>query len=399
MKFVISNIGSRGDIQPYIALAKQLKTSGHEVAIATHPYTKALIEAFGVRHVSIGKDISVENEVKKVLIKSNTPTKGLFHVVRFIIESLKHCHNDLMTAIKDADTVIVGHNLAGMIEAELLNKPYIRVAIDVSSVPTRKPSFLSKYYFQGLLTSFFASVFLKPFNKYRKSLKLPAAHKSTYIPKLTLLPISKEIQLPNELWLPNTEISGYWFLDTPIDFKSNPKLLKFIQNGSKPIFISLGSMYADLNQIKKTLDIFVSSTTQANERAVILMPIEIKEKLPDSIFLIKSIPYSWLLEKVSLVVHHCGFGTTAEVMKAGLPSIPIPHIFDQFKNANKLYKLGLAYKPLDINKLNATHLARAISAVKDDDQMRAKTEKIGQILQNEKGTEKAVELICKHLNY
>jgi hypothetical protein len=133
-----------------------------------------------------------------------------------------------MGVINDADAVIVGHNLAGQAEAELLNKPYIRVAADESGVPTIKPAFLSKQYFQGILAAFWASAFLKPYNQYRKSLQLPAINKSSSAPKLTLLPITRELQSRNKLWMPNTEITGYWFLDPPKEFEPDIKLVEFI---------------------------------------------------------------------------------------------------------------------------------------------------------------------------
>jgi sterol 3beta-glucosyltransferase len=156
-------------------------------------------------------------------------------------------------------------------------------------------------------------------------------------------------------------------------------------------------MYSDLNQMKRMLDIFISATLQTNERAIILMPSDIKESLPDKVYLVKNIPYSWLLDKVSVVIHHCGFGTTAEVLRTGLPSIPIPHIFDQFKTANKLYKLGLSCKPLNIHKLNVDSLSLAISTIKNNKQITESTNNIGLTIRRERGVEKAVELICKHL--
>lgn len=198
--------------------------------------------------------------------------------------------------------------------------------------------------------------------------------------------------------MPNTEITGYWFLGTPQEFEPDAKLVEFISNGPEPVFFSLGSMYTDLKQMKRLLDIFISATMQCKERAIILMPIDMENKLPDNIYQVKDIPYSWLLDKVSVVVHHCGFETTAEVLKAGLPSIPIPHIFDQFKTANKLYKSELACKPLNIHKLGVRTLSQTLSEIKNNKQIAEHTRNIGLSIRKERGLEKAVKLICKHLD-
>jgi sterol 3beta-glucosyltransferase len=130
------------------------------------------------------------------------------------------------------------------------------------------------------------------------------------------------------------------------------------------------------------------------------MPDLEKEKIviPGNIFLANQIPYSWLLEQVTLVVHHFGFGTTAEVLKAGLPSIPIPHIFDQKIRASAIYKMGYAYKPLQINKINGNILSDAIIQVKNNQLLKRKCIEAGRIISNEKGTRKAVELINKFIN-
>ncbi len=87
-----------------------------------------------------------------------------------------------------------------------------------------------------------------------------------------------------------------------------------------------------------------------------------------------------------------------QLLKAGLPSIPIPHIFDQFKTANKLYKSELACKPLNIHKLSAEFLSQKLSEVKNNKQIAERTKNIGLNIRKERGLEKAVEFFCKNLD-
>jgi UDP:flavonoid glycosyltransferase YjiC (YdhE family) len=138
---------------------------------------------------------------------------------------------------------------------------------------------------------------------------------------------------------------------------------------------------------------------KSKSRAILIMPDLEKKKtyIPENIFLAKQIPYNWLLNQIGLVVHHFGFGTTAEVLKAGLPSIPIPHIFDQKIRASAIHKLGYAYKPLNINKINGNILSDAIIQVNNNQELKRKCIDSGRIISNEKGTEKAVELINEHI--
>jgi UDP:flavonoid glycosyltransferase YjiC (YdhE family) len=125
---------------------------------------------------------------------------------------------------------------------------------------------------------------------------------------------------------------------------------------------------------------------------------EHKITLPENIFLAKQIPYSWLLNNVAFVVHHFGFGTTAEVLKAGLPSIPIPHIFDQKIRALKISKLGYAYKPLDVNKIDGDAFSKAIIEVKKNKEMIKKCLEARKLIINENGTEKTADLINDYIN-
>ena len=96
-------------------------------------------------------------------------------------------------------------------------------------------------------------------------------------------------------------------------------------------------------------------------------------------------------------MHHFGFGTTAEVLKAGLPSIPIPHIFDQKIRASSIHKLGYAYKPLDINKINSNSLSDAITQASNDNAMKTKCLEAAKEISDNNGIKKIVELINKYI--
>ena len=142
--------------------------------------------------------------------------------------------------------------------------------------------------------------------------------------------------------------------------------MSFISKGEKPILVTFGSMFHKPQQTQHLFATICDAILKSNSRAILIMP-DLNEKditLPENILLAKQIPYCWLLNHVELAIHHFGFGTTAEVLKAGLPSIPIPHIFDQKIRASQIYKLGYAHKPFDINKINGNALSKAIIQVR-----------------------------------
>jgi len=100
------------------------------------------------------------------------------------------------------------------------------------------------------------------------------------------------------------------------------QLVKFIDAGEAPIYLGLGSMPAP--DPEKFLNLIVEVVKKIQKRAVVVAgwsEFEPKE-IPAEILLIKSVPHDWLLPKCEVIVHHCGVGTCAAVLRSGVPSVP-----------------------------------------------------------------------------
>jgi len=109
--------------------------------------------------------------------------------------------------------------------------------------------------------------------------------------------------------------------------------------------------------------------------------------------LIQEIPFDWLFDHISCVIHHCGLGTTAEVLKAGLPSIPVPHMIDQFAWADRIHSLGVATDPIPRKELTVEKLSKAITEALENSRMKENAKKLGQKIRKEKGLKNAVMAI------
>jgi len=238
-------------------------------------------------------------------------------------------------------------------------------------------------------------LFGKPYKNFRKEIGAPPIKSTKEKPYLALVAVSKLLQEPSIYWKKKTEISGFFFAESPVNFNSSPGLTEFISSGDKPILITFGSMFHKKEETEKLYSIICEAVTLSQSKALLLMPdLDInKDGVPQNILLIKNTPYSWLLKQVNLVIHHFGFGTTAEVLKAGLPSIPIPHIFDQKNRAKQIYKLGFATKPLNINNIDGHKLAQAIISTKADCKIYSDCFELSSKIAKENGVEYAVELI------
>lgn len=192
-----------------------------------------------------------------------------------------------------------------------------------------------------------------------------------------------------------TEITEFFFAETPDSFAPSDKLKKFIDSGDKPVLVTFGSMFHRPEETDALFRKIVAAITSSKSRGLVLMPDVDSEKmdLPDDVLVIDDIPYSWLLERVNLVVHHFGFGTTAEVLRAGLPAIPVPHIFDQKIRANQVHKLGFASKPLNRDAITIQKLAEAITSTRNDSGLIARCKEAGEKISQENGLARALSLI------
>lgn len=400
MKIALTTIGSRGDIQPYIALGVELQRNGYSVTILTHPWARRIVNSYGLTHISVGDDIDINYSAKQFVENSTNNLKGFRFALNFIFDILRNCHKDLLSALKNFDLVI-GHGIVGKAEADILYKPFITISI--APMGLQKEYWKSKNIVRefGLFLSdkVMRAIFGKPYIRFRKDIGAPPLRNKDKYPYLALIPMPLFLQKPNPNWKNSTEITGFFFTETPKDFSPPKDLLNFINKDEKPILVTFGSMFHGREQTKYLYMTVCDALVKSRSKAILIMP-DLNENeivIPDDVFIAKQIPYSWLLNRVVLVVHHFGFGTTAEVLKAGLPSIPVPHIFDQKIRASVIHRSGYAYKPLNIKKIKSNILADAIVQVKINGEMKKRCIDAGTMISNEKGTEKAVELINKYI--
>ncbi len=396
MKIALTTIGSRGDIQPYIALGCALQEFGYTVTVVTHPWAKGLLQSYNLQHVPVGSDIDIHATAKRFNENATGTIKGLQFALNFIFIQLRECHQGLMDVLEDFD-LVVGHGIVGSAEADILKKPFVSVSIETMGL--QKEYWKSKNLLKELGIYFGDQMkgllFGGPYQKYRKEVGAPPINAKRNFPHLAIVPISSHIQSSNPNWKPVTQITGYFIADIPDSFSPPTDLMKFIEGGEKPIFICFGSMFHKSEQTLQLFHTLADAIKGSNSRAILLMADLKTEdvKIPEYIFPVKNISYRWLLQHVSLVVHHFGFGTTAEVLSTGLPSIPIPHIFDQGIRANQMHKLGLTHKPLNLKTINSEKLSAAINKVKSDAQLISRCKEIGTKITMENGLANAIELI------
>ena len=417
MKIAITTVGTRGDLQPYIALGLGLKSSGHEVLIVSAKNEESFVRNYGLDFYALDVDIQkiMEDGDVQQMAKGSNPLKFIISHLRGT-KSLKalmvKTQAEIWNACKNTDIIIFHPGMPlGFFLAKEQNKkailatPFPVVACkDYPSILFYALPRLGSYY--NLLTHFiFDKVFwllakapIKEFwNKNIKSktnFSISPLKQQIESGELVLNGYSELLFAHSTEWPNNIKTTGSWIIETEPNFIPAADLLDFIKNGDTPIYVGFGSM-KDLDTFNNTLAVIIESLKITKQRAVVGLgwtTNHYKEQLPNNIFLVESVPHTWLFTKMKLVIHHGGAGTTATGLRAGKPTIIIPHNADQPAWGQRVFELGLGPKPIKKSRLTAEKLADAIlyslkPTIIDNAQ------RIGQQLRKENAVQKAIIII------
>lgn len=398
--------GSRGDFQPYIALAQELHKLGKSVQIVGGKSFKDFIEGYGIDFYSLSADYQSADIDPKLLQEaqsSDNPLKMLltFNKMKNYVTGLTA---EMFYACKDSELIIyhpgcaIGYFAGEQLGiASILAAPFPMhktkvVASLIAYGKTRMPRALSYWLLQSLLwmagkTGIVA--FLK-----KEYGKLPANFGSPFerVDKThpAIVSCSNFVFPRPKDWNANIHQNGYWFVEENIDYTPSQELADFLMKGEKPIYIGFGSVL-DSNNKDEIVKIIMDALKSSGKRGIICGMGDITN-LSDNLLAINSIPHSWLFERVSLVCHHGGAGTTAAGFKAGIPSIIVPFSNDQFAWSHRAYDLGVGSEPIYRKNLTADKLASAIQfALKDEIISNAKA--LGRNIATESGAKDCAKII------
>lgn len=393
-KIAMFTMGTRGDVQPYIILSKELMKNGYDVTLGSHPCWKKLIEDAGIYFEPIGPDIDIEKEVAIIRGKVSSPALSMLKTMNFVFRIIQESTHEIFEVCKGKDLIIVSHSQMGATEAEVLGIPTVNVTLQKEMIgeKLRPQTFKDK-----LIGGMIASQVAKPYNKIRKVYKLKPIKSVDEImsEKLNLIPISKHILERNPYWEEKNILTGYWY-DEELEYVPDESLAKFLEEGDKPVILALGAMSFEDESEKEKLDIFVNAFKRIGCRAIIqgFQKTMQDYELPKTMIACGSVPHSWLFQHGKFVIHHCGFGTSAATMVYGIPSIPVPHVLDQLGFAMQLSDINVATKPLKSKDLSEETVVAYIKEMNETyDEKKKNAEMISQKIKSENGVENAVRLI------
>nr|XP_031864085.1 uncharacterized protein CI109_000729 [Kwoniella shandongensis]KAA5531157.1 hypothetical protein CI109_000729 [Kwoniella shandongensis] len=418
--FTCLTIGSRGDIQPYIALCLRLKQDGHKVVIVTHGEFKTWVEGYGIEHRQAGGDPTA---LMKLSTEHKMFSPGFF---KESLGSFRTWLDDLLldswNACQDSDVLIESPStMAGVHIAEALKIPYFRAFTmpwtRTSAYPHAfmVPAFEMGPSFNYSTYVLFDNIMWRAtsgqINKWRKHY-LGLKFTDMTALSLTKIPFLYNFSaavVPKPLdWHDDIVITGYWNLeDSDTEWSPPPELEAFMAKAKEDqrplVYIGFGSIVVPRpNAMTKSI---IKAVEKANVRAIIAKgwssrggdPAKEGEEIvfPPSCYGVDKIPHSWLFPRVQAALHHGGAGTVGASLRAGIPTLIKPWFGDQFFWSIRVTKLEVGLK---VPSLRSDDIAAALVKATTDRVMMEKAARIGERIRSENGVNAAVQAIHNNLS-
>lgn len=412
-------IGSRGDVQPIVALGRGLSDAGYTVRIVTQESFAPMVRQQGLEFFPVEGDAeALTNEMMLAGMKGNglnllSMYRGIMRTFGAITQSYQEAF--AAEVLRDSDAILsqLPGGFYGYDLAEHLRVPYIALSVIPQEVTSAYPLSLLPMRFSlgGRYNRLTYAVgqqlawhpFRKSINQFRHELGLPPASfwwgnmRRMAREHVPVIQGFSEYVIPKQPeWGEHVHTTGYWTLDESSKEPSDA-LLRFLETGDPPVFIGFGSM--PVPEPQSTTTLILEALKRSGKRGILhtgWAKLGATE-LPDTVFPLDYAPYAWLFPRMSAVIHHGGSGTTGLALRSGVPSMVIPFTADQPFWGARTHALGVGATPIPFTRMTAENLAQAIQIMTQSTDMQRQAVHLRDAMAAENGVQQAVELIQRYL--
>jgi UDP:flavonoid glycosyltransferase YjiC (YdhE family) len=406
MRVALFAAGTHGDVRPMVALGTRLTEAGHDVLVAAEERFTTLVTSAGLRMQVLAGDVQTVTDLSAeqvVLGKLKWPAGA----PALLLEMAENWASEGMAAVEGADLLIA---VAGAtpLAAALVEKTGIPLVVVhphpgglVRQIPMVRTPGLNEL-LMGVHPFSWWWPFAKGINTcVRPELGLPRGPwygpdygiRRRRVPKLFAF---SPTLVPARGTVPDfAKVTGFWTLDTREIWQPPSELTDFLAAGPAPVYLGFGSMPDPRPDL--TAELIVDALRMTKHRAVVATGWSGANDFGDALggdrlIVVREAPHDWLLPQVHAAVHHCGAGTTAAAVRAGVPTVPVPFWSDQFLWSRVLTRAGAAPKGVRRPRLTAERLAAGIDAT-DAPQMREAAMLLGERVRAEDGIATAIDAL------
>ncbi|WP_216590441.1 glycosyltransferase [Streptomyces brasiliscabiei] len=434
-KVLLAACGTRGDVQPFLALAVALRRHGHHPLLAAPSSYASDAAAYGVDFAAIDDGptrILDETTTRGTIDKGLTGVRGKIAAARTVarlkrlliaplrdVAAIAHDHGDIAAVV---------HSAAFPVQhvADMLDVPAVVVALQPGWIPTdlfpcplmplpRVPRLLNRSTYAVVV----AAQRSREVERWRTTeLGLAArrhgARRWLRDPEGRRRPVlqsfSRHVTPVDPAWGDAVHTTGFWYLPARPDWTPPPELTRFLDEGPPPVYIGFGSMAGTRGRRNNAL--VTEAVRLTGVRAVVATgwggidasggPATSATRSarsapsPSRILAIEQAPHDWLFPRTAAVVHHGGPGTVGAALAAGRPQVLCPHMGDQTHWSARMHALGVAPAPLAARALTARGLADAITTAVTDRRLVHRAGEIAPLVRAEDGVDAAVNSLLTH---
>ncbi|HWB08119.1 MAG TPA: nucleotide disphospho-sugar-binding domain-containing protein [Pirellulales bacterium] len=416
-RVVITTFGSLGDLHPYLAIGLELTRRGHEAIVATAECYRDYVVSRGLGFRAVRPDCDWLNDPER-LRRFMHLRFGLIRLVReLVFPVLRESYDDLLDVVDGADLLVSQAPLAARLVAEKTGIKWASTihiplfffsACDQPLLPLaplacRNLRFLGPSVWRPMfqISKRATRVIARPWYALRGELGLPRASGinclgDSHSPTLVLALFSKLLSEKQPDWPDQSLVTGFPFYDGGRGGALPADLAGFLESGPPPIVFTLGTA------VSTAAGTFFQSSAAAARRLgrravlVVTQPRNRPTELPDGVMAVDYAPFTELFARAAAIVHHGGIGTTGLAMRAGRPTLVVPHSWDQPDNADRVRRLGVA-RVLSPRQYTPDRAAHELSKLLEDESYSAHAHRVADQMRHEDGVTTACDELEKLL--
>jgi vancomycin aglycone glucosyltransferase len=397
MRILLAPHGTRGDVQPIVALAVALRARGHNVVLTVPANFVVWVRGYGFDTESDGID------VEALLRSAGTDLQSLSWQMRYLSHITPLLFEPVARASASCELIIgAGLQFAAASVAEWRGVPYAHAVYCPCAMPSSAapppnvhrqtlPRWINRLLWKA--GGPIADLTLRGhINRGRATLGLKPLDSpiSQILKGRVILAADRDLgPMPDDA--PKSAMStDAWVLDEPGTL--DPRVEAFLQQAPAPVYIGFGSMVAPCSP--KLVAQAVAAVRAIGRRAVIAggwASLDRHVTEAHDVLTVDNVPHSLIFPRVAAAVHHGGAGTTTAAARAGVPQVLLPHILDQYYWAHRVETLGLGPQALPVELVSADELRDRISRAVSDPLIRERVNRLAPAVAARNGVTTAVE--------
>jgi sterol 3beta-glucosyltransferase len=423
MRLTVVSFGSRGDIEPFVALGRALVQAGHRVRLLTHAEHFGLVDGSGVEMVvARGRgvhELMESEEGREALRRARNPLGLLRRIADLFAPELHLIYEDTLRAAAGADALLAfPATFPALDVARHLDRPVVHVH-HVPAVPTRSFPVPAPYIAARSLTplgnraSYAVDAGVLWWITRGALARIrgpvlgagyagaPGAREALAQRRRragAVVGVSPHVLPPPRDWPADVVACGYWWTGRAARTPLPPATEAFLADGPAPVFVGFGS--TPVADPRATTLQIAGAARDAGVRLILQRGwAGLGDGIEDpSVHVIGDVAYDALFPRVAAVAHHCGAGTTALGLRHGRPTLCMPAMADQYFWGHRVAAIGAGPPPLPAGRVRRDRLASRLAALVEADRFRARAATIASAMQSEDGCAVAVTAIERFLS-